>query len=39
MTKEQANKLLDAVRGGALVPTHRINEALRMTGDLRDWDE
>lgn len=35
MTKEQATQCLSAVREGRFQPKHRINEALRTTGDLR----
>jgi hypothetical protein len=34
MTKSQAVQCLDAVREGRFQPKPRINEALRMTGDL-----
>ena len=34
MIKEQANLILDQVRVGVLYPTHIINHALTITGDL-----
>ena len=34
MSKEQANLILDQVRVGVLYPTHIINHALTITGDL-----
>lgn len=34
MTRAQANQCLSAVREGRFQPQHRINEALRTTGDL-----
>lgn len=34
MTKQQANLILDQVRVGVLYPTHIINHALTITGDL-----
>jgi hypothetical protein len=34
MTRAQANQCLSAVREGRFQPKHRINEALRTTGDL-----
>ena len=34
MIKQQANLILDQVRVGVLYPTHIINQALTVTGDL-----
>ena len=34
MIKQQANLILDQVRVGVLYPTHIINHALTITGDL-----
>ena len=34
MIKEQANLILDQVRVGVPYPTHIINQALTITGDL-----
>ena len=34
MTKQEANLILDQVRVGVLYPTHIINHALTITGDL-----
>ena len=34
VSKEQANLILDQVRVGVLYPTHIINHALTVTGDL-----
>jgi hypothetical protein len=34
MIKQQANLILDQVRVGVLYPTHIINHALTVTGDL-----
>ena len=34
VSKEQANLILDQVRVGVLYPTHIINHALTITGDL-----
>ena len=34
MTKQEANLILDQVRVGVLYPTHIINQALTITGDL-----
>lgn len=34
MTYEQAMKILDRVRDGVLFPSHIVNLALQLTGDL-----
>ena len=34
MTKQEANKLLDASKGGKPVPPHLITQALLTTGDI-----
>ena len=34
LSKQQANLILDQVRVGVLYPTHIINHALTITGDL-----
>ena len=34
MSKQEANLILDQVRVGVLYPTHIINHALTITGDL-----
>ena len=34
MSKQQAHKLLDQSKAGSLTPSHLINEALTITGDL-----
>jgi hypothetical protein len=34
MTKQEANKLLDASKGGKPVPPHLITQALFTTGDI-----
>lgn len=34
MTRAQANRVLDAFRGGRFTPKHRIRHALIQTGDM-----
>jgi len=34
MSKEQAKRILDGVKAGVFYPTHIINYALHVTGDL-----
>jgi len=34
MSHEQAMRVLDAVKDGVLYPSHIVDEALRLTGDL-----
>jgi hypothetical protein len=34
MSLSQANKLLDRIKEGFMTPSHLINEALKVTGDL-----
>ena len=38
MTHEQAMKILDLVRDGANYPSHIVDQALKMTGDLTDLE-
>lgn len=39
MNHAQANRILDAIKGGAQYPLHTINKALEMTGDRLESDE
>ena len=37
MTKQEAHKVLDAVREGEAMPTSLVDRALQVTGDLNDF--
>ena len=34
LSRSEANKILNKVKGGVMTPSHLINEALKATGDL-----